>query len=139
MTGTARKVSGSSGLMPKSSVFMSLMSAAAAPRPNDDANSSQPEGGTNEHPSQHTLPCPGLLVVGWLKASRLFEDIQERSRAIDSVALRIAHPFYDLRAFESFDGALRGRKRDFQFVRRAIYRDEGICPQEFDHTQRVVA
>jgi hypothetical protein len=45
--------------------------------------------------------------------SRLFEDIQERSRAIDSVALRIAHAFYDLRAFESFDGALRGRSMLF--------------------------
>jgi hypothetical protein len=80
-----------------------------------------------------------LFVVGWLKASRLFEDIQERSRAIDSVAFRIAHPFYDLRPFESFDGALRGRKCDFQFVRRAFYCDKGICPQEFDYTQRVVA
>jgi hypothetical protein len=33
----------------------------------------------------------------------------------------------------------RERKRDRQFVRRAFYSDEGICPQEFDHTQRVVA
>ena len=80
-----------------------------------------------------------LLVGSWFEAGRLFEDMQELGRAIDSVALRIAHPFYDLRAFESFDGALRGRKCDFQFVRRAIYREEGICPQEFDYTQRVVA
>src|SRR5580765_1145337 len=85
--------------------------------------------------SQHS----GLFVVGWLETGWLFEDIQERSRAIESVALRISHPFYDLRPFESFDGALRGRKRDFQFVGRTFYRDEGICPQKFDHTQRVVA
>jgi hypothetical protein len=38
-----------------------------------------------------------LFLVCWLEASRLFEDIQKRSRAIDSVALRIAHPFYDTR------------------------------------------
>jgi hypothetical protein len=85
--------------------------------------------------SQHS----GLFVVGWLETGWLFEDIQERSRAIDSVALRISYPFYDLPPFESFDGALRGRKRDFQFVGRTFYRDEGICPQKFDHTQRVVA
>jgi hypothetical protein len=37
-----------------------------------------------------------LFVARWLEASLLFEDIQKRSRAIDSVALRIAHPFYDI-------------------------------------------
>ena len=51
-----------------------------------------------------------LFVVSWLEVGRLFEDIQKRSRAIDSVALRIAHPFYDTRTFQSFDGALHGRK-----------------------------
>jgi hypothetical protein len=80
-----------------------------------------------------------LLVVGWLEAGRLFEDIQESSRAIDSVALRITYPFDDTRTFQSFDGALRGRKRDRQFVRHSSCSDERICPQEFDYTQRIVA
>jgi hypothetical protein len=56
---------------------------------------------------------PSELPVGSrLEAGRLFEDIQERGRAVDSVALRIAYSFYDPRTFQSFDGALRGRKRD---------------------------
>ena len=42
--------------------------------------------------------------MGWL-----FEDIQERSRAIDSVALCIADPFYDTRTFQSFDGSLHSK------------------------------
>ena len=75
-----------------------------------------------------------LFQVGWL-----FKDIQESCRAIDSVTLRIAYPFHDTRTFQSFDGALRGRKRDRQFVGHAFYSDEGICPQAFDYTQRVVA
>jgi hypothetical protein len=80
-----------------------------------------------------------LFVSGRLETARLFEDIQECGRAVDSVALRVAYLFYDPCAFQSFDGALRGRKCDRQFVRRARYSDEGICPQEFDDTQRVVA
>lgn len=31
-----------------------------------------------------------LLVLGWLEAGRLFEDAQQISRAIDSIAFRIA-------------------------------------------------
>jgi len=79
-----------------------------------------------------------LLSAGLRRAgsSRI---IQESCRAIDAVTLRIAYPFYDIRTFQSFDGALRGRKRDRQFVRHAFCSDERICPQEFDHTQRVVA
>jgi len=42
---------------------------------------------------------PELSVGSWLEAGRLFEDIQESSRAIDSVALRVAYPFYDTRTF----------------------------------------
>ena len=80
-----------------------------------------------------------IIFVGWPEAGRLFEYIQKSSRAIDSVALRIAHPFYDPCAFQSFDGALRGRKRDRQLVCRAFCRDEGICPQELDYAQRVIA
>jgi hypothetical protein len=75
-----------------------------------------------------------LLVSGWLEAGRLFEDIQESYRAIDSVTLRIAYSFYEARTFQSFDGALRGRKRDRQFVRHALCSDEGICRQKFDYT-----
>ena len=56
-----------------------------------------------------------------------------------AVALGIANPLYDTRTFQSFDGALRGRKRNRQFVRHAFCSDEWICPQEFDHTQRIVA
>ena len=80
-----------------------------------------------------------LVGVGWLEVGRLFEDIQKRSRAKDSVVLRIAHPFHNARTFESLDGALRGRKRDRQFVRHAFCSDERIWPQEFDYPQRVVA
>ena len=40
-----------------------------------------------------------LFVDGRLEAGRLFEDIQERSRAIHSIAFRIAYPFYDTRTF----------------------------------------
>src|SRR5260370_946275 len=58
------------------------------------------------------LEHPELPVGNRLEAGRFFEDIQESSRAIDSVTLRIAYPFYDIRTFQSFDGALRGRKRD---------------------------
>ncbi len=54
----------------------------------------------------------GLFVVGWLEAGWLFEDIQERGGAVDSVPLSLAYSFYDTRAFQPFDGALRGRKRD---------------------------
>ena len=39
------------------------------------------------------------FVGSWLQAGRLFEDIQERSRAIHSIALRITNPFYDTREF----------------------------------------
>lgn len=53
-----------------------------------------------------------LPVGSRLEAGRLFEDIQERGRAVDSVALRIAYSFHDPRTFQLFDGALRGRKRD---------------------------
>ncbi|MGA7474887.1 MAG: hypothetical protein WBW60_19285 [Candidatus Sulfotelmatobacter sp.] len=42
----------------------------------------------------------------WLKAGWLLDDIQKSSRAIDSVALRIADPVYDTRTFQSFDGPL---------------------------------
>ena len=80
-----------------------------------------------------------LFVFGWLEVGRLFEDIQKSSCAIHSITLRIANPFYDTRTFQSFDGALRGRKRDRQFFRHASCSDERICPQEFDYTQRVVA
>ena len=52
------------------------------------------------------------LLVGRLEAGRLLEDFQERGRAIDSVSLRIAYSFHDPRTFQSFDSALRGRKRD---------------------------
>jgi hypothetical protein len=45
------------------------------------------------------LRAPELLVATWLEAGRLFEDIQESSRAIDSIALRVAYPFYDVRTF----------------------------------------
>jgi hypothetical protein len=45
-----------------------------------------------------------LHIGRWLKAGRFFEDIQERSRAVDSVALRIAYSFHDTRTFQSFDG-----------------------------------
>jgi hypothetical protein len=68
--------------------------------------------------------------------SGLVQDFQESGRAIDSVALRIANASYDPRTFQSFDGALRGRKRDRQFVSDAFCSDERICTQEFDHTQR---
>ena len=48
-------------------------------------------------------PAPSVLselfVDGRLEAGRLFEDIQERSRAIHSIAFRIAYPFYDTRTF----------------------------------------
>jgi len=40
-----------------------------------------------------------LFVVGWLETGWLFEDIEERSRAIDSVALRIAYLFHDTCTF----------------------------------------
>jgi len=79
------------------------------------------------------VETPSALPVSrWLEAGRLFEDIQGCGRAIDAVALRIAYPFYDTRTFQSFDGALRGRKRDPQFVRCAFYRDEGIYSQNSD-------
>jgi hypothetical protein len=48
-------------------------------------------------------PAPSVLselfVDGRLEAGRLFEDIQERSQAIHSIAFRIAYPFYDTRPF----------------------------------------
>ena len=42
-----------------------------------------------------------LFVGSWLEAGWLFEDVQESCRAIDSVTLRIAYPFYDIRTFQS--------------------------------------
>src|SRR5450631_1589671 len=80
-----------------------------------------------------------LLLGALFQVSWLFEDILESSRAIGSVALRIAYQFYYIRAFQSFDGALRGRKRNRQFVRHAFCNDDRICPHESDRTQRVVA
>lgn len=80
-----------------------------------------------------------LLVVGWLEPGRLFENIQESCRAVDSVALGIAYPLYDPRAFQSFNGTLRSRKRDRQPVRHSFCSDERICPQELNYTQRIVA
>ena len=44
--------------MPKSRVFMTRTSAAAAPEANDDTNSGQHQGGTNEHPPERSLLCP---------------------------------------------------------------------------------
>jgi hypothetical protein len=38
------------------------------------------------------------------------------------------------RGFLSAVCALRGCKRDRQFVRRAFCSDEGICPQKFDYS-----
>ena len=76
----------------------------------------------------------GYLLAAGFKTGRFFEDIKERRRAIDSVTLRIAYPFHDTRTFQSFDGALRGRKRNRQFVRHAFCSDERVCPQESDYT-----
>ena len=70
------------------------------------------------------------MLTSRLDAGRLFEDIEESSRTIDSVALRIANPFYDTRPFESFDGAQGGGKRDRQFLRHSFCGDERICPQD---------
>ena len=50
-------------------------------------------------PSAPWFESAELLVIGRLEAGRLFEDIQDRSRTIDSVTLRIAYLFYDTRAF----------------------------------------
>ena len=44
-----------------------------------------------------------LFQVGWL-----FKDIQESCRAIDSVTLRIAYPFHDIRTFQSVEPAIAG-------------------------------
>jgi len=66
--------------------------------------------------------CDSMLELGWQPYQNDHED---------------ANGQFEMNW--QFDSALRGRKCDFQFVRSAIYRDEGICPQEFDYTQRVVA
>ena len=70
-----------------------------------------------------------LLVDIRLDAGRLFEDIEESSRTIDSVALRIANPFYDTRPFESFDGAQGGGKRNRQFLRHSFGVMKGFAPK----------
>ena len=49
-----------------------------------------------------------LSIGSWLEAGRLFEDIRESSRAIDSVTLRIAYPFHDIRTFQSVEPAIAG-------------------------------
>lgn len=61
-------------------------------------------GGSLPFQSQAVSFCPELHIGRWLNAGRFFEDIQESSRAIDSVALRIAYTLHDTRTFQSFDG-----------------------------------
>jgi hypothetical protein len=48
------------------------------------------------------------LLPGWTRRAWPFENIGERIRAIDLVALRIARRFYDTGTSASFDGALPG-------------------------------
>jgi hypothetical protein len=54
------------------------------------------------------LRAPRTNYWQLLEAGRLFEDIQESSRAIDSVTLRIAYPFHDIRTFQSVEPAIAG-------------------------------
>jgi hypothetical protein len=71
--------------------------------------------------------------VGWL-----FEDIKQSTRAIDSIALRIAYPFDNTRAFQPFDCALCRGECDRQSLSDPFRSDERICSQEFDYAQRIV-
>src|SRR5882724_4360468 len=80
-----------------------------------------------------------LLFGSRFETGRLFEDIEQRASAIDPITFRIAHPFENAGAFKPLDGALRCRECDSQFVHHSSCSNEGICPQEFDYTQWIVA
>jgi hypothetical protein len=65
--------------------------------------------------------------------------LRSATRAIDSAALRIADPFDNTHTFQPLDGALRCRECDPKSVRHSSHSDEGICSQEFDYAQWIVA
>lgn len=65
---------------------------------------------------------------------RLFEDIEERFCAEDSVAFSVADLLHDLQPFQPFDGALRRGKRNAEFLGSALGGDEGIGGEQLKHS-----
>ena len=111
------------------------MLIVALSRPSFRANRQVAE--PNRSPASSHLH-PELLVVCWLEAGRLFEDIQESSRAIDSVTLRIAYPFYDTRTFwpgwyslRRFHGTAVRAESNLETTSRALGNSKAVADKHY--------